>query len=198
MSRALDIVGALFVATASSPLILVIAVVLGLQGEPVLYRHRRIGLGGRTFECLKFRTMVPGADRALHRLLEADPRLKLEWARDRKLRHDPRTTFLGRILRSTSLDELPQLWNVVRGEMSLVGPRPIVQEEALKYGRNLRAYLAVKPGITGLWQVMGRNDTGYRRRVALDTYYARNRRLTLDLLILLKTLRVVVGRSGAY
>ena len=141
---------------------------------------------------------MPNADQALWELLERDPAIKAEWMRDHKLRCDPRVTRLGRFLRRTSLDELPQLWNVMRGEMSLVGPRPVVREELFRYGRNVRAYLSTKPGITGLWQVKGRNDTDYRRRVVLDTYYVRNQSLLLDLYILFKTTSVVLEGSGAY
>jgi lipopolysaccharide/colanic/teichoic acid biosynthesis glycosyltransferase len=142
--------------------------------------------------------MVPNADQVLRDLLEVHPELRLEWVHDHKLRKDPRVTSIGRFLRRTSLDELPQLWNVIRGEMSLVGPRPIVREELLRYGRNVRDYLAAKPGITGLWQVMGRNNTDYRKRVVLDTYYVRNHSIALDLYILLKTTLVVLGGKGAY
>jgi len=196
--RVLDIVGAMVLAAVFSPLILAIVVLMGRGRGSIIYKHRRVGKGGRTFECLKFRTMVPNADQFLRDLLERDPVIKAEWVRDHKLRCDPRVTRLGRFLRRTSLDELPQLWNVMRGEMSLVGPRPVVREELLRYGRNVRAYLSARPGITGLWQVKGRNDTDYRRRVVLDTYYVRNQNLLLDLYILLKTTRVVLGGSGAY
>lgn len=196
--RILDVVGAIVLATAFSPLILAIAVLMRREGGSIIYKHRRIGRDGQAFECLKFRTMVPNADQVLRELLERDAAIKAEWVRDHKLRCDPRVTRLGRFLRRTSLDELPQLWNVVRGEMSLVGPRPVVREELLRYGRNVRAYLSAKPGITGLWQVKGRNDTDYRRRVVLDTYYVRNQNLLLDLYILLQTTRVVLGGSGAY
>jgi exopolysaccharide production protein ExoY len=196
--RILDVVGAVVLATVFLPLILAIVVLMRRRGGSIIYRHRRVGRDGRTFECLKFRTMVPNADQVLRQLLEQDPAMKAEWVRDHKLRCDPRVTRLGRFLRRTSLDELPQLWNVMRGEMSLVGPRPVVREELLRYGRNVRAYLSAKPGITGLWQVKGRNDTDYRRRVVLDTYYVRNQNLLLDLYILLKTTRVVLGGSGAY
>ncbi len=196
--RVLDILGAIVLATVFSPLIVAIAVMMHRKGGSIIYKHRRVGRNGRTFECLKFRTMVPNADQVLRELLERDPAIKAEWVRDHKLRCDPRVTRLGRFLRRTSLDELPQLWNVMRGEMSLVGPRPVVREELLRYGRNARAYLSAKPGITGLWQVKGRNDTDYRRRVVLDTYYVRNQNLLLDLYILFKTTRVVLGGSGAY
>lgn len=198
--RALDVLGAIVLAVVFSPLILAIVVValLRREGGSIIYKHRRVCRDGRSFECLKFRTMVPNADQVLRELLERDPAIKAEWVRDHKLRCDPRVTRLGRFLRRTSLDELPQLWNVVRGEMSLVGPRPVVREELLRYGRNVRSYLSAKPGITGLWQVKGRNDTDYRRRVVLDTYYVRNQNLLLDLYILVKTTRVVLGGSGAY
>ncbi|HZT05246.1 MAG TPA: sugar transferase [Steroidobacteraceae bacterium] len=196
--RVLDVVGAIVLAAVFAPLILAIAVLMHREGDSIIYKHRRIGRNGRVFECLKFRTMVPNADQVLREILERDPLIKAEWVRDHKLRCDPRVTRLGRFLRRTSLDELPQLWNVMRGEMSLVGPRPVVREELLRYGRNVRAYLSAKPGITGLWQVKGRNDTDYRRRVVLDTYYVRNQNLALDLYILMKTTRVVLGGSGAY
>lgn len=196
--RVLDVVGVATLAMVFSPLILAIIVLMRREGGPIIYKHRRVGRNGRSFECLKFRTMVPNADQLLRELLARDPAIKAEWVRDHKLRCDPRVTRLGRFLRRTSLDELPQLWNVARGEMSLVGPRPVVREELLRYGRNVRAYLSAKPGITGLWQVKGRNDTDYRRRVVLDTYYVRNQNLLLDMYILLKTTRVVLGGSGAY
>jgi Undecaprenyl-phosphate galactose phosphotransferase WbaP len=198
VKRQLDVLGAAVLAIVFSPLMLVILIMMHGSGGPVIYKHRRVGRDGRMFECLKFRTMVPNADQILRDLLERDSALKAEWVQDHKLRNDPRITPLGRFLRRTSLDELPQIWNVVRGEMSLVGPRPVVREELLRYGRNVGAYLAAKPGITGLWQVTGRNNTDYRRRVVLDTYYVRNQNLALDLYILIKTTGVVVGGKGAY
>jgi exopolysaccharide production protein ExoY len=196
--RMLDVAGAIVLAIAFLPLILAMVMLLRREGGSIIYKHRRVGRDGRAFECLKFRTMVPNADQALRELLARDPAMQAEWIRDHKLRRDPRVTRLGRFLRRTSLDELPQLWNVMRGEMSLVGPRPVVGEELLRYGRNVGTYLSAKPGITGLWQVNGRNDTDYRRRVASDTYYVRNQNILLDLYILAKTTRVVFGGSGAY
>lgn len=196
--RAFDILGSLLLGLVFSPLMITIVLLLRREGRPIIYRHRRVGRDGKTFECLKFRSMVPDADRVLRDLLERQPELLAEWLRDHKLRHDPRVTTLGRFLRRTSLDELPQIWNVIRGEMSLVGPRPIVREELVRYGRSVPVYLSAKPGITGLWQVTGRNDTDYRRRVALDVYYVRKRNLLLDLYILLKTTGVVLGGGGAY
>lgn len=195
--RVLDVIGSLVLAVVFAPAMLAIGLLLRKDGGPVIYRHRRVGRGGRVFECLKFRTMVPNADHILPLLLEQDPGLKGEWVRYHKLRRDPRVTRLGRFLRRTSLDELPQLWNVIRGEMSLVGPRPVVPQELPRYGRKVQGYLAINPGITGLWQVEGRNDADYRRRVVLDTYYVRRRSLVLDLWILLKTVRVVLGGRGA-
>jgi Undecaprenyl-phosphate galactose phosphotransferase WbaP len=196
--RVLDVVGAIVLGMVFLPLIAVIIFLMRKEGSSVIYRHRRVGRDGQMFSCLKFRTMVPNADQVLRDLLERDPELQAEWVRDHKLRNDPRVTRLGRFLRRTSLDELPQLLNVLRGEMSLVGPRPVVREELLRYGRNVGAYLSAKPGITGLWQVTGRNDTDYRRRVVLDTYYVRNQNLFLDLYILAKTTGVVLGGNGAY
>jgi undecaprenyl-phosphate galactose phosphotransferase len=142
--------------------------------------------------------MVPNAEQVLDELFAKSPELREEWVLHHKLRDDPRITLVGYFLRKTSLDELPQLWNVLKGEMSLVGPRPIVQEEIFKYGRAFRHYMAVKPGITGLWQVSGRNDITYRRRVAMDRAYAMKSCFLLDLRILLRTAKVVVGQRGAY
>ena len=198
LKRLLDVLGALLLALVFSPLIFVIMILMSRDEGPILFRHRRIGRHGRSFECLKFRTMVPNADQVMRQLFEVQPELKAEWIRNHKLRHDPRITRVGRFLRRTSLDELPQLWNVFRGEMSLVGPRPIVREELMRYGRSSQSYLSVKPGITGLWQVTGRNDTDYRRRVAIDVYYVRKQNLLLDMYILLKTTCVVLAGDGAY
>lgn len=195
--RIVDVVGSVLLALVFSPLILALPFMMSKDGGGIIYRHRRIGHNGRMFDCLKFRTMVPNADEALSKILE-HPEMKAEWLRDRKLRDDPRITRLGRFLRRTSLDELPQIWNVLRGEMSLVGPRPVVREELLRYGAGASAYLAAKPGITGLWQITGRNDIDYRRRVVLDAYYVGNHNLLLDSYILLRTIGVVVKGNGAY
>jgi Undecaprenyl-phosphate galactose phosphotransferase WbaP len=165
---------------------------------PVFYCQRRIGRGGKHFYAWKFRSMVCNADSVLEQHLATDPALRQEWNRDHKLRNDPRVTRIGRFLRKTSIDELPQLWNVLKGEMSLVGPRPIVDAEVTKYGKKFELYSKVTPGITGLWQISGRNDTTYGERVALDAFYARNWSCWLDLFILACTVRTVVSRSGAY
>jgi exopolysaccharide production protein ExoY len=198
LKRVFDVLGAALLGVVFSPMIVVIAVLLRREGGAIIFRHRRVGRYGKAFDCLKFRSMVPDADRVLHDLLEQHPEFRAEWLRDHKLRDDPRVTAVGRFLRRTSLDELPQLWNVMRGEMSLVGPRPVVREELLRYGRCACIYLAARPGVTGLWQINGRNNTDYRRRVVLDVYYVRRQNLVLDLYILFKTTYVVLGGSGAY
>ena len=182
-----------------APLLGLIALLIKLDSPgPVLYTHTRIGFGGKPFKVWKFRTMIKDADRVLREYLEKHPELRAEWERDHKLRHDPRITRVGKWLRKTSLDELPQLWNVLRGEMSLVGPRPIVKEEVKKYGEKFSLYTKVKPGMTGLWQVSGRNDTSYEDRVNLDAYYVQNWSVWLDIYILARTVKVVVVGKGAY
>jgi lipopolysaccharide/colanic/teichoic acid biosynthesis glycosyltransferase len=195
--RLFDIVGALTLSLLFSPLLLVVGLLLVRDRSPIIYSHTRTGRHGKAFGCLKFRTMVPDAERVLRDLLDQDPQLHQEWLRDQKLRNDPRVTAIGRFLRRTSLDELPQLWNVLKGDMSLVGPRPVMREEWQRYGSRLNTFLAAKPGVTGLWQVMGRSDTHYRRRVALDSFYVRKRSLLLDAYILLMTVKVVLGGRGA-
>jgi len=174
-----------------------IAIRLDTPG-PVFYTQRRCGRHGRRFPVYKFRTMVTDADDVLRHYLDEHPELLEEWNRTHKLKGDPRITRVGRWLRRASLDELPQVLNVVRGEMSLVGPRPITDEELRKYGPRRRQYEAVVPGVTGLWQVSGRNDLCYERRVRLDAWYARRRTLRLDLMLLLKTVPAVLGGRGAY
>ena len=181
------------------PLIVVIAMLVKLKSPgPVFYGHTRRGFGGRAFKCWKFRTMVCNGTDVLEEHFRENPAAREEWDRDLKLRDDPRVTPLGRFLRKTSLDELPQLWNVLRGEMSLVGPRPIVDDEILLYGDVYRLYTAVRPGITGLWQVSGRNNTTYPERVQFDRHYVRNWSLWLDVSILGRTLTTVVRADGAY
>jgi lipopolysaccharide/colanic/teichoic acid biosynthesis glycosyltransferase len=181
-----------------APLLAVVLALTFLQdGGSPLFAQLRIGRGGRRFRCWKIRSMVLDADARLAALLEADAQARLEWARDHKLRNDPRITPFGRFLRKSSLDELPQLFNVLLGDMSLVGPRPIVDAEICKYGRYFPAYCSVKPGLTGLWQISGRNDVSYRRRIALDVSYARQHRLTLDMYILVATIPAVFLRRGA-
>jgi lipopolysaccharide/colanic/teichoic acid biosynthesis glycosyltransferase len=174
------------------------AILLRLDGGRAFYVQRRIGRGGIAFSCLKFRTMVPDADAALGALLERDPAAAAEWLDRFKLKDDPRVTALGRFLRATSLDELPQLFNILRGEMSLVGPRPIVEDEIQRYGEEIALYCQVRPGLTGLWQVSGRNDLAYAERVRLDAAYVGGWTLRGDVAILLKTVPVVIRGAGAY
>ena len=181
-----------------APLLLVVAgLVYLVDPGPIFFAHRRLGRDGRSFPCLKFRTMVVDAEQRLKQLLLTSEEAREEWARDFKLRRDPRITPIGNFLRKSSIDELPQLINVLRGEMSIVGPRPIVEGEIERYGRYYAHYSAVKPGLTGLWQVSGRNDVTYRRRVALDVTYARNKCLGLDLRILAMTVPAVLTAKGS-
>ena len=199
MCRFLDIVIALAVLLFIAPLMLVIAGLIKLQdGGPALFRQSRIGQGGEAFYCLKFRTMVTDAEVRLNALLARDPEARREWEQDHKLRKDPRITALGAFLRKSSLDELPQLFNVLKGEMSLVGPRPIVTAEIPRYGRWFAYYCAVRPGVTGLWQVNGRNNVSYRRRVALDVLYARTVGVRRYVQIMAATVPAVLLRSGSY
>jgi len=196
--RVVDITGAVVLAVVFSPILLAVTLALYSDGGTLLFRHTRIGKGGKAFKVYKLRTMVPNADKVLRDLLANNAEQREEWLRDHKLKNDPRVTAVGNFLRRSSLDELPQLWNVLKGEMSLVGPRPVIREELRKYGRASRYYLAVKPGLTGLWQVSGRNDTDYRRRVAMDRHYAKCASLSTDLMVLIKTVDVVLRRRGAY
>ena len=196
--RVFDVFLSLAALLILAPIFLFIAVVVRVQdGGPALFAHARIGQGGGRFKCLKFRSMHPDSDARLHQLLASDPQARIEWARDHKLRRDPRITPLGGFLRRSSLDELPQFLNVLRGEMSLVGPRPIVEAEIGRYGRYFACYCANKPGITGLWQISGRNAVSYRRRVAMDVIYARRRTVALYIRILLATAPAVLLRRGA-
>jgi lipopolysaccharide/colanic/teichoic acid biosynthesis glycosyltransferase len=197
--RVFDLVVALAALVFTAPLLLGIALVIKLQdGGPVVFAHTRVGRNGAIFRCLKFRTMRVDAEQALRDLLDRDPLARAEWAADQKLRQDPRITPFGGFLRKSSLDELMQVFNVIAGEMSIVGPRPIVPAEIARYGRAYIAYCSVRPGITGLWQISGRNDVSYRRRVALDKLYVRSKSLGLDIGIILKTVVVVLTRKGSY
>jgi exopolysaccharide production protein ExoY len=198
-SRIFDVAVALAVIAFAAPLLIAIAIAIRLQdGGPALYRQSRIGLNGRQFHCLKFRSMLVDSDAALAAHLEADPHARLEWAQTQKLRNDPRITTVGQFLRKSSLDEFPQFFNVLRGDMSIVGPRPIVAAEVSRYGRYFSHYSSVRPGVTGLWQVSGRSDVSYRRRVMMDVVYARSRSVLLDFKILLKTPVVVLLSRGSY
>ena len=197
--RCLDILLAGVGLIVLSPLLAMIALVVALMdgGAPV-FAHRRCGHDGRMFQCYKFRTMVVGAEEELARLLAENADAAAEWARDHKLRNDPRTTWFGRFLRRSSLDELPQLINTLKGEMSVVGPRPIVADEIVRYGDLFKIYSMARPGMTGLWQVSGRNHTSYQERVELDARYVQEWSLLGDLWIILKTLPAVLFRKGAF
>ena len=182
-----------------SPMILmVMAILLALQGRPIFIAHRRIGKNGVPFGCLKFRTMVKDADKVLARHLANNPHLEQEWNATRKLRHDPRITPFGALLRKSSVDEIPQLLNVVQGRMSLVGPRPIVASEVELYGVHFADYIKVRPGLTGLWQVSGRSDISYHERVQLDVRYVRENTLGGDLAIMIKTIPAILRSRGCY
>ena len=194
--RLLDIFGALLALFLCAPVMMVIFLGLGFAGSPI-FAQNRVGRGGKLFRCYKFRTMVPGAEQVLGHYLRDNPAAQEEWRLTFKLSDDPRITPIGHFLRKSSLDELPQLFNILKGDMSLVGPRPIVPAEVARYRRRIRAYYTVRPGLTGLWQVSGRNLVSYRRRVAIDALYARRPSLALDLLILAKTVGVVVTGRGA-
>jgi exopolysaccharide production protein ExoY len=197
--RLIDIILAVSGIVLLAPLLIIcfIATVATSRG-PALFRHRRVGFKGKYFDCLKFRTMVQDAPERLRQLVESDPVAAAEWATDRKLRHDPRVTAIGAMLRKSSLDELPQLFNVLKGDMSIVGPRPVTDEELIRYSSAINAYLACRPGITGLWQVSGRSTTTYDKRIACDTFYARNWSMSLDAKILIVTIPAVLISDCAY
>jgi exopolysaccharide production protein ExoY len=198
LTRACNVTAAAALVLLLSPLMLAVAWCIWREDRgPVLFAHWRVGAHGRLFRCFKFRSMVQRADLVLAELLARDDAARQEWARDHKLKNDPRVLRIGRFLRRTSLDELPQLLNVLRGEMNLVGPRPVVVQEIPRYGDYKLHYLSVTPGMTGLWQVSGRNNLSYDERVALDARYVETRSLLGDLRILLRTVRVVVRREGA-
>ena len=182
-----------------SPILLAIAFWIYKDSPgPVIFKHRRIGKDGKEFDCYKFRTMCVDAKERLEELLANDPKARAEWEKDFKLKNDPRITRSGAFLRKTSLDDLPQIFNVLKGEMSLVGPRPIIRDEMIRYEEHIADYLMVKPGITGMWQVSGRNDIDYTERVLLDSRYVRNWSVWLDIMLLWRTFKVVVKRKGAY
>ena len=197
--RMLDLALTILFAPILLPLVGILALLVRLEspGAPI-YGHKRIGKGNRMFTAWKLRSMVINSDEVLQRHLEQNPELREEWLQNHKLKKDPRITKVGAFLRKTSLDELPQLWNVLKGEMSLVGPRPIVAAEVPKYGRSFALYTTVPGGLTGLWQVSGRNNTTYEERVSLDTFYMRNWSVWLDLCILFRTIGTVLFRKGAY
>lgn len=198
LKRSFDVIGSLAIITVLSPLLIYISQKVKKDGGPAIYGHERIGKGGKPFKCLKFRSMVINSKEVLEELLEKDMDAKREWDSTFKLKNDPRVTKIGSFLRRTSLDELPQLFNVLKGEMSLVGPRPIITAELARYNEEVDYYLLSKPGMTGLWQVSGRSDVDYETRVYLDAWYVKNWSMWNDIAILFKTIGVVLKKDGAY
>jgi len=198
MKRGFDILVSGTALLVASPIMLVVAALVMLDGGPALFGHERLGLGGKTFKCLKFRSMALNAEKVLERYLAGNAEAQAEFQKYYKLRHDPRVTWLGKIIRASSLDELPQLFNVLRGDMSLVGPRPIVAAETSRYSHDIAHYYKVRPGITGLWQVSGRSKVSYPKRVQMESWYVRNWSLWHDIAILCKTIPVLFNRTGAY
>jgi lipopolysaccharide/colanic/teichoic acid biosynthesis glycosyltransferase len=199
--RLFDIFFSATVLTLGSPVYLLLAFCTYISSPgPVFFSHQRVGRHGRSFGCMKFRTMVPNADQKLQALLNSSPALRQEFEETFKLKNDPRVTWIGKFLRVTSLDELPQFINVLKGEMSVVGPRPLVKDELLRYGESIDRVLSVKPGITGLWQVSGRNDISYEARVKLDVSYVTRRSFAMDLSLILRTVSVMIlpKNNGAY
>ena len=199
MKRIFDIVATVCGGILILPIFAIIAVLIYLDSPgPIIFGHKRVGQGGKEFPCYKFRSMVPNAQEALEVYLKENPEAREEWERDFKLKDDPRVTRIGKFLRKTSLDELPQLWNVLVGDMSLVGPRPIVRDEIVKYGDYINDFYLVPPGITGVWQVSGRSDATYEERVLMDSWYVHNWSVWIDIVYLLKTVLAVVKLKGAY
>ena len=199
--RLFDILFSLSVLILFAPVYLLLAFSIALSSSgPIFYVQERVGKNRKRFYCLKFRTMVENADDILLEIMEKSPHLRQEFEDNFKLKQDPRITWIGRFLRMTSLDEFPQFWNVLKGDMSVVGPRPLVEEELPRYGRHINKILTIRPGITGLWQVSGRNDIPYPRRVQIDLYYANDKNLWMDMWIIFKTIGVVIfpKNNGAY
>lgn len=197
--RCLDILFSIISIIALTPIMLIISLlVLILDGGPAIIRHERIGLRGASFGCLKFRTMIKNGEDVLRAHLAENINAQKEWEKTRKLTNDPRVTRIGRILRKTSLDELPQIFNILIGDMSFVGPRPIVYEEIKRYGSAFLDYRQTRPGLTGAWQISGRNDIAYDVRIELDRSYISNWSLWLDLTIILKTIPAVIRAKGVY
>nr|WP_246680135.1 sugar transferase [Mesorhizobium sp. B2-8-9] len=193
LKRIMDLIIAATALVLAAPIMIVVGLLIRITaGGPAIFSHDRVGFGGKPFKCYKFRSMVANSEEVLKAYLHANPRARKEWEESRKIRNDPRVTFFGRLLRKSSLDELPQLINILRGDMSCVGPRPIVQDELKRYGDHQAEYLGTRPGLTGLWQVSGRSSMDYDNRVALDSQYVRNWSIWLDVVILLRTIVAVM------
>lgn len=193
----------LFLLLISSPVVLPVVLIVSLivkisSPGPVFYGHKRTGKNGKEFKCWKFRSMVIDADKQLEKILAENPEMRAEWEKDRKFTNDPRVTKIGKILRKTSIDEIPQFFNILTGEMSFIGPRPVTEPELKKYGNKAQIILSVQPGLSGMWQISGRSDTGYEERVTLDSYYIQNWSVWLDIWIIIKTVYVVLRGKGAY
>ena len=196
--RVFDILFSIFCLIVFAPVFFILYLLVTRDGGSAFYGHQRIGRDGKKFKCLKFRSMTINSQELLKKLLDEDPDIRLEWETTFKLKNDPRVTKIGNFLRKTSLDELPQLINILKGEMSTVGPRPVTADELPMYDQFLSYYLASRPGLTGLWQVSGRNDVDYDTRVQMDTAYVKNWSFFQDIIIILKTIIVVLKKDGAY
>jgi Undecaprenyl-phosphate galactose phosphotransferase WbaP len=198
IKRSLDILISIVGIIILLPLFIIIAILIKIEGNAVFFQHRRIGRYGNSFYCLKFQTMYKNSQKILEEILATDEKLKHEWEKDFKLKNDPRVTKIGKFLRRTSLDEIPQLFNVLKGEMSIVGPRPIIKDEVVRYKEDIYYYNLVRPGITGLWQISGRSDVDYNSRVRLDVWYVKNWSIWHDFVIIMRTFIVVFKKNGAY
>ena len=200
LKRIFDLAFSSAVMVLGAPIFLLIAFLVKFTSRgPAFFAHERIGRGGKRFRCYKFRTMHPDAEKRLQDILNSDPNLRLEWNTHYKLKHDPRITWIGKFLRKTSLDELPQFLNVLKGDLSVVGPRPVTEEELhQEVGPHASRFLAIRPGITGPWQVSGRNDTTYHQRICFDIHYIRHRSFLWDLYLILRTIPAMISTRGAY
>jgi len=199
IKRLMDLVIVIFGGILILPFLLILALLVKLGSPgPVLYGHKRLGANGKYFTAYKFRSMVVDAQERLQKLFESHPEIKKEWEENHKIQNDPRVTTIGKFLRRTSMDEFPQLINILKGEMSLVGPRPIVDEEVSKYGEDFNRIFSVRPGLTGMWQVSGRSGTDYATRILYDTYYLQSWSVWLDIWILFMTFGAVIRGKGAY
>jgi Undecaprenyl-phosphate galactose phosphotransferase WbaP len=197
--RCIDLLLLLISSPITIPVTVFIALIVKITSPgPIFYGHKRIGKNGREFKCWKFRSMVIDADKQLEKILAENPEMRAEWEKDRKFTNDPRVTKIGKILRKTSIDEIPQFFNILTGEMSFIGPRPVTEPELAKYGKKSDFILSVQPGLSGMWQISGRSDTGYEERVTLDSYYIQNWSVWLDIWIIIKTVYVVLRGKGAY
>ncbi len=195
----MDIGLILFLSPVLIPVFFILMILTKLTSRgPIFYGHKRVGKNGKEFKCWKFRSMCIDADKKLEEILATNPQMRAEWEKDRKFTNDPRVTKIGKILRKTSIDEIPQFFNILVGEMSFVGPRPVTKPELEKYGKKSDFILTVQPGLSGFWQISGRSDTGYEERITLDSYYIHNWSVWLDIWIIIKTVYVVIKGKGAY